>query len=202
MSTKRQPRFKLSRRLGVNICGHPKALDRLNRGGQAGQAVRRPAKMSEYGRQLLEKQKIKAYYGIQEKQLRRYYAKASRTRVGKPGEILLQQLECRLDNVVYRLGMARSLAGARQMVTHRHILLNGKLVNIPSHPVKPGDTLSLKESSREVSNYRDSFLNALVSYPYLSVDREQFSGRLERLPQRDELPIEVDEQQLVEFYNR
>ena len=126
MATRRNPRFKECRRLGVNVCGHPKALDRAN-----SPAFSKKHKTSEYGLQLIEKQKIKAYYNILEKQLVRAYKAASKAS-GNTGEELIIGLECRLDNLVYRIGFANSIRMARQMVSHCHILVDGKCVNIPS----------------------------------------------------------------------
>lgn len=198
MATKRGPRFKECRRLGVNVCGHPKAM---NRAGKAG-GGRRQSKKSEYALQLTEKQKIKAYYGIFERQMRNYFAKASRSRDGKPGEVLLITLETRLDNMVYRMGFANSIRLARQMVTHRHILVNGKIVDIPSYELKAGDVVSLKEKSRQVEHFAEIFDQGSFGVPYIEVNKDKFEGTLIRTPLREELPIEVNEQLVVEFYSR
>ncbi len=198
MATKRGPRFKECRRIGVNVCGHPKAMSRFGKvGGQ-----QRRSKKSEYAQQLNEKQKIKAYYGIFERQMRNYFDKASRVRDGKPGEVLLVLLETRLDNVVYRMGFANSIRFARQMVTHRHILVNGKIVNIPSYQVKVGDVITLKEKSRKIEHFTETFAQSGFAVPYVDVDADKFEGTLTRLPLREELPIEVSEQLVVEFYSK
>ena len=195
MATRKGPRFKESRRLGVNVCGHPKAMNRAvsNRFGR---------KPSEYKIQLTEKQKIKAYYGILEKQMVRYFERAARS-VEPTGHKMLFILESRLDNMVYRIGFARSIRMARQMVTHGHILVNGKRINIPSYELKPGDKIELKEDSRSNEAFRINFQDlGGFDVPYLSKDKEQFSAVYLREPERDELPIEVEEQNVVEFYSR
>ena len=135
------PRFKQCRRLGLNVCGHPKAMDRAGRG-----TSRADKKLSPYGLQLLEKQRLRAYYGVLEKQFRNYVKKAEKSKEST-GVALIQMLECRLDNVVYRLGFANSIRQARQMVVHGHILVNGKKVDIPSLTVKVGDVIAVKETS-------------------------------------------------------
>ena len=198
MATRREPRFKLSRHLKVNVCGHPKALKRVDgkkptRGGQ---------KISEYGLQLLEKQKIKAYYGILERQFARYFNIAKKSSE-MTGVALLKTLECRLDNLVYRTGFARSIRQARQLVNHGHILVNGSKVDIPSYGVKVNDVISLKEKTRTNQVFLDNF-EGLVSYnvPYIEKNKSQFSATLIREPQRDELPIEVNEILAVELYSK
>ena len=181
------PRFKQCRRLGLNVCGHPKAMDRAGRG-----TSRADKKLSPYGLQLLEKQRLRAYYGVLEKQFRNYVKKAEKSKEST-GVALIQMLECRLDNVVYRLGFANSIRQARQMVVHGHILVNGKKVDIPSFAVQVGDEVSFKE------NFESGALN---EYPYLSKDMDKFSGVLTRLPERQEVPIEIDEILIVEFYSK
>ena len=181
------PRFKQCRRLGLNVCGHPKAMDRAGRG-----TSRADKKLSPYGLQLLEKQRLRAYYGVLEKQFRNYVKKAEKSKEST-GVALIQMLECRLDNVVYRLGFANSIRQARQMVVHGHILVNGKKVDIPSFAVQVGDEVSLRE------NFESGALN---EYPYLSKDMDKFSGVLTRLPERQEVPIEIDEILIVEFYSK
>jgi len=197
MATRREPRFKLCRRLGVNVCGHPKAMKRVDdkpaRGGK---------KISEYGLQLMEKQKLKAYYGILERQLARYM-KFSQMSKGITGEVLLQTLECRLDNLVYRLGFARSIRQARQIVTHGHIMLNGKKVNIPSQMVKENDVIALRQESRKnpvlANNYQELHPFGLN---YLEKNPDDYTGKLLRKPQRDEIPVEVNEILVIEHYSQ
>lgn len=197
MATKRGPRFKECRRLGVNVCGHPKAM---NRAGSA--AFNSRKKQSEYSLQLIEKQKIKGYYGILEKQLRRYFERAQR-KTGVTGDVLFEMLECRLDNLVYRIGFANSIRLARQQVNHGHVRVNGKKIDIPSYQVKPGDVITLKEASRKNEQFKTSFIDqGGFNVPYVEVDKENFSGKLTRLPARDEIPVEVNDSLVVEFYSR
>ena len=191
------PRFKQCRRLGLNVCGHPKAMDRAVKG-----TSRADKKLSPYGLQLLEKQRLRAYYGVLEKQFRNYVKKAEKSKEST-GVALIQMLECRLDNVVYRLGFANSIRQARQMVVHGHILVNGKKVDIPSFAVQVGDEVSLREKSRTNVMFKENFEScALNEYPYLSKDMDKFSGVLTRLPERQEVPIEIDEILIVEFYSK
>ena len=191
------PRFKQCRRLGLNVCGHPKAMDRAGRG-----TSRADKKLSPYGLQLLEKQRLRAYYGVLEKQFRNYVKKAEKSKEST-GVALIQMLECRLDNVVYRLGLANSIRQARQMVVQGHILVNGKKVDIPSFAVQVGDKVSLREKSRTNVMFKENFESgALNEYPYLSKDMDKFSGVLTRLPERQEVPIEIDEILIVEFYSK
>lgn len=191
------PRFKQCRRLGLNVCGHPKAMDRAGRG-----TSRADKKLSPYGLQLLEKQRLRAYYGVLEKQFRNYVKKAEKSKEST-GVALIQMLECRLDNIVYRLGFANSIRQARQMVVHGHILVNGKKVDIPSFAVQVGDEVSLREKSRTNVMFKENFESgALNEYPYLSKDMDKFSGVLTRLPERQEVPIEIDEILIVEFYSK
>ena len=191
------PRFKQCRRLGLNVCGHPKAMDRAGRG-----TSRADKKLSPYGLQLLEKQRLRAYYGVLEKQFRNYVKIAEKSKEST-GVALIQMLECRLDNVVYRLGFANSIRQARQMVVHGHILVNGKKVDIPSFAVQVGDEVSLREKSRTNVMFKENFESgALNEYPYLSKDMDKFSGVLTRLPERQEVPIEIDEILIVEFYSK
>ena len=191
------PRFKQCRRLGLNVCGHPKAMDRAVKG-----TSRADKKLSPYGLQLLEKQRLRAYYGVLEKQFRNYVKKAEKSKEST-GTALIQMLECRFDNVVYRLGFANSIRQARQMVVHGHILVNGKKVDIPSFAVQVGDEVTLREKSRTNVMFNENFENgALNQYPYLAKDMDKFSGVLTRLPERQEVPIEIDEILIVEFYSK
>ncbi|AJQ28891.1 30S ribosomal protein S4 [Pelosinus fermentans] len=197
MATRREPRFKLCRRLGVNIFGHPKAMNKATRDNS-----RSGRKLSNYGIQLLEKQKIKAYYGLFEKQFVRYVDKAMKSKE-ITGTALLKALECRLDNLVYRIGFASSIRQARQLVSHGHILVNGQRVNIPSYGVPVDSVISLSEKQRTnemiVSNFLE--LQSFAS-PYIEKNLEDFSGKLIRLPNREEIPIEVNEIYAIEFYSK
>lgn len=197
MARMREPRFKLCRRLGLNVTGHPKAMKRANNG-----SARNAKKLSAYGTQLLEKQRLRAYYGVMEKQFASYVRKALKDRE-PTGYALIKRLECRLDNLVYRLGFSTSTAQARQMVVHGHILVNGKKVDIPSFEVNIGNIISLKEKSRSNELFRNTFLgNILNVYPYLSKSENDFSGTIVRYPLREEVPIEINDSLIVEFYSK
>lgn len=197
MATNRSPRFKASRRFGMNIYGHSKALKRQP-------AETRQRKQSEYGMQLAEKQKVKAMYNLLERQFYRYYDKARRMS-GVVGENLLFLLETRLDNLVYRAGFARSIRQARQMVNHGLITVDGKKVDIPSYPVRPGQVISLRESYRTNEMFKQAF-QELKSFdlPYVEKSFDNWTVTLTRFPQRDELPYkdEVNETYIVELYSK
>ena len=191
------PRFKQCRRLGLNVCGHPKAMDRATKG-----TSRADKKLSPYGTQLLEKQRLKAYYGVLEKQFSNYVKKATKSKEST-GTALIQMLECRLDNLVYRLGLASSIRQARQMVVHGHILVDGKKVDIPSYGVSVGQVISLREKSRNNILFKESFLsNALSQFAYLSKDVDSFSGTLTKIPERNEVTIEINDMLVVEYYSK
>lgn len=191
------PRFKQSRRLGLNVCGHPKAMDRATRG-----TSRADKKLSPYGLQLLEKQRLRAYYGVLERQFSNYVKKAVKSNA-ETGTALVQLLECRLDNLVYRLGLASSIRQARQMVVHGHILVNGKKVDRPSYGVSVGEVISLREKSQKNTMFKESFeMNATSQYPYLSKDMDNFSGVLTKIPERNEVPIEINDILVVEYYSK
>ena len=191
------PRFKQCRRLGLNVCGHPKAMDRSTKG-----TSRADKKLSPYGVQLLEKQRLRAYYGVLEKQFVNYVKKAMKAK-DSTGTALIQLLECRLDNLVYRLGLASSIRQARQMVVHGHILVNGKKVDRPSYGVSIGETISLREKAQNNIIFKESFQkNTLSQYPYLTKDLESFSGTLVKMPERQEVPIEIDDILVVEYYSK
>ena len=191
------PRFKQCRRLGLNVCGHPKAMDRAERG-----TSRADKKLSPYGTQLLEKQRLKAYYGVLEKQFANYVHKAEKSKEST-GTVLIQLLECRLDNIVYRLGLASSIRQARQMVVHGHILVNGKKVDRPSFGLNVGDVLSLREKSQSNAMFKENFENSeLNTLPYIEKNMEKFSGTLIKRPERNEIPIEINEILVVEYYSK
>lgn len=191
------PRFKQSRRLGLNVCGHPKAMDRATRG-----TSRADKKLTEYGRQLLEKQRLRAYYGVMEKQFSKYVRIAKKSEE-QTGHALIKILETRLDNLVYRLGFASSIRQARQMVVHGHILVNERKVDIPSYIVEIGDTIELKGKSKDIEIFKDNFNNFFLNqYPYLEKDENKMSGTLVRYPERNEIPIEIEDQLVVEYYSR
>ncbi|MGO1369578.1 30S ribosomal protein S4 [Senegalia sp. (in: firmicutes)] len=191
------PRFKLSRRLGVNVTGHPKAMKRAQRG-----TARSDKKLSNYGIQLLEKQKLRSYYNVMEKQFKKKYVDKSMKSEGIAGEILIEMLEKRLDNMVYRMGFGSSIRQARQMVTHGHMLVNGKKVDIPSFSVEVGDTISLREKSQNIDIYKENFENPSFTLDYIDRNKENMTARLEREPKREDIPVEVDEQLIIEYYSR
>ncbi len=192
-----EPRFKQSRRLGLNVCGHPKAMNRATKG-----TSRADKKLTEYGIQLLEKQRLRAYYGVMEKQFAKYVRQAKKSQ-NQTGHVLVKILETRLDNLVYRLGFASSIRQARQMVVHGHILVNGKKIDIPSYMVQIGDTIELKEKSKAIELFKENFNNFFLNqYPYLEKNENKMSGTLIKYPERNEIPIEIDDQLVVEYYSR
>ncbi|HEY8394623.1 MAG TPA: 30S ribosomal protein S4 [Thermaerobacter sp.] len=195
------PKHAMCRRVGRPLCGSPKcpALKRPYPPGQHGPGRRQ--KLSEYGRRLLEKQKLRFMYGVLERQFRRYFERAQRAR-GNTGERLLQLLETRLDNLVYRLGFAPTIWAARQLVVHGHIQVNGRKVDRPSYQVRPGDVIAVREKSRRIPLIQESLENAQRVPDYLSVEPEKFQGTLLRVPARDEIPVDVEESLIVEFYSR
>lgn len=191
------PRFKLCRRLGLNVCGHPKAMERA-----FDHNSRYKRNMSDYGQQLLEKQRLRAYYGVMERQFIRYVKKAMKSKE-ITGDALVKSLECRLDNIVYRMGFANSIRQARQMVNHGHITVNGASVDIPSYAVKSNDVISLREKSKKIPNFKSIFEeNRVLDLKYISKDLDNYSGVLLRYPEREEIPIQINDQLVVEFYSR
>jgi small subunit ribosomal protein S4 len=201
-------KWRIARRLGVNIyVGEEKSqkgksiLDR--RPYPPGQHGRSRRKISYYGRQLMEKQKVKYYYGIREEQFRRFYQMAERMR-GQTGENLLKLLESRLDNVVYRLGFGKSHRHARQLVVHGHILVNGKKVDRPSYFVKPGDVIEVREKSKNIPQIKEGIeLAQRRGIPsWLELDAENFRGVVKAEPTRDEIEIPIEEHLIVELYSK
>jgi small subunit ribosomal protein S4 len=168
-----------------------------------GQIPKRRAKVSEYGNQLREKQKVKRYYGLMEDQFKRYFEIASRKK-GITGEILITLLEQRLDNVVFRLHFASSRKMARQLVRHGHIRVNGKKVDIPSYLINEGDTIEVKESSKKIISILESMKNVsrVGTVPWLEVDPDKLSGTFVYLPKREEIDLPANEQLIVEFYSK
>ena len=195
------PISRIARRFGEAIFGPDKVLDRRNYApGQHG--VNRRKKMSEYGTQLAEKQKAKYTYGVLERQFRLLFAQASRIK-GITGETLLQLLESRLDNVVYRLGMAPTRAAARQLVSHRHITVDGKVVNIPSYQVKAGQVVAVREKAKSlevIAASLDGFNHS--KYPWLEWNEADKAGKFLNMPQREEIPENIKEQLIVELYSK
>jgi len=197
------PKSKISRRFGVALFGPSKALERKNYGpGMHGPKGSR-RKQSEYSVALGEKQKLRYQYGVLERQFRRYFHTAS-TKRGVTGEILLQLLETRLDNVIYRLGFANSRSGARQLVSHGHVQVNGRKVDVSSFNAKPGDTITIKDKpqSRRLAA-KNLELTQITPVPdWLIVDKDNFKGAVSRIPTREEIAPIVNEQLIVELYSR
>ncbi|BCT29103.1 30S ribosomal protein S4 [Bacillus velezensis] len=194
------PSWKLSRRLGISLSGTGKELEkRPYAPGPHGPGQRK--KLSEYGLQLQEKQKLRHMYGVNERQFRTLFDKAAKM-TGKHGENFMILLDARLDNVVYKLGLARTRRQARQLVNHGHILVDGSRVDIPSYQVKPGQTIGVREKSRSLSIIKESVeVNNFVP-EYLTFDAEKLEGTFTRLPERSELAPEINEALIVEFYSR
>jgi small subunit ribosomal protein S4 len=196
------PTSKIARKFGEPIFGSDKHLDRKNYPpGQHGQTKKRK-KVSEYGIQLREKQKAKYTYGILERQFRNTFEKAQHSK-GVTGEVLLQMLEARLDNVVFRMGVAPSRAAARQLVSHRHITVNGSVVNIPSMQLKPGDIIGVREKSKSLEVITDSMETRRGSkLSWLEWDDTQMAGKFMNMPERSEIPEDIKEQLIVELYSK
>ncbi len=196
------PRTKISRRFGEPIFGPDKVLERRpNPPGQHG-ANKRRKKMSEYGTQLREKQKVKAIYGMREKQFRLFFERA-KAKQGVTGDIMLAMCECRLDNIAYRLGFSPTRAGARQLVSHRHVTVNGHICNIPSAIVRPGDVVSVREKDRNMVSVVESLKghkSPVVSW--LAWDEAKMEGTLQSVPGREEIPENVEMQLIVELFSR
>ena len=194
------PKSKIARKLGAPIFGADKVLSKKNYPpGQHGNNRRR--KTSEYGIQLKEKQKAKYTYGVLERQFRNLFEKAQRTK-GVTGEVLLQLLESRLDNVVYRLGIAKTRAAARQLVSHRHITVNGNIVNIPSYSLKPGDVVGVREKSKSLSVIENSLAAHSTVYEWITWNPEKLEGTFVAVPQRIQIPENIKEQLIVELYSK
>ncbi|MEW4370517.1 30S ribosomal protein S4 [Paenibacillus kandeliae] len=193
------PKFKLSRRVGISLSGTGKELKRPFPPGQHGPNQRR--KMSNYGMQLQEKQKLRFMYGLGEKQFATLFNKAQKL-PGIAGENFLFLLESRLDNLVYRIGFANSRPGARQLVSHGHVTVNGKKVDIASYAVKPGDVIGLRERSRGLSSVKEALENRTHLVAYVEFNEAAVEGKYVRLPERAELTQDIDERQIVEWYNR
>jgi len=195
------PTSKIARKFKDPIFGPDKALDRKPYPpGQHGNGRRR-RKESEYGIQLQEKQKAKYTYGILEKQFRNTFKKASKKK-GITGEILLQLIEARLDNVVYRLGISPTRRGARQLVSHRHIVVNGNIVNIPSYELRSGDVIGIREKSKSLEAITNSLTGRTDKYSWLEWDDEKLEGNFLNFPTREEIPENIREQLIVELYSK
>ena len=195
------PKTKIARKFGDAIYGADKSFEKRNYPPGFHGANKKRRKTSEYGLQLKEKQKAKYTYGVLEKQFANLFDKASRSK-GVTGEVLLQLLETRLDNVVYRLGLSPTRAGARQLVGHRHITVNGGIVNIPSYHLKPGDIIAVREKSKSLESITNSLDTRRVNVGWLEWDGSQMAGKVISVPQRDEIPENIKEQLIVELYSK
>ena len=195
------PKTKIARKFGEPIFGSDKAFEKRNYPpGQHGVSKRR-GKKSEYSIQLMEKQKAKFTYGILERQFRNLFDKASRSK-GVTGEVLLQLCESRLDNLVYRFGLSPSRSGARQLVSHRHITVNGSVVNIPSYQVKEGDVIGVREKSKTLNIIQGIQTDNQSVYEWLSWNKDEFHGTYLSIPDRIQIPENIKEQLIVELYSK
>ena len=200
MSRYTGPAYKKSRRIGISALETGKELVKKPYGpGQHGNG--RKAKLSNYGVQLVEKQKLRFTYGISEKQLRKIFEKAGKLK-GIHGENMFKLLESRLDNIVYRMGIASTRRAARQFVNHGHVAVNGVKVDIPSFQVKPGDVVSVRENSKEHKAMKETLENITRNVDYVSFDKNKLEGTYIRYPERNELTSDINESLVVEFYNK
>ena len=200
MSRYTGPAFKKSRRVGFSTLENGKDIARRPyRPGQHGQSRR--AKVSEYETQLKEKQKVRFIYGLTEKQFKKTFNEAAKLK-GVHGENLLKLLESRLDNIVYRIGFASTRRGARQLVNHGHVLVDGKKVNIPSYRLRPGQVVSMKEADKDLKVVKESLEKVFNRAEFINYDNSKMTGTLMRLPERNELNPEINEALIVEYYNK
>ena len=201
MARYRGPKSKIARKFKEPIYGPDKALERKNYVPGVHGPNKRRRKQSEYALQLMEKQKAKYTYGILERQFRNLFKKASRSK-GITGEVLLQFCESRLDNTVYRLGISPSRDGARQLVSHKHITVNGSIVNIPSYQMKDGDVVGVREKSKSLVAIADSLSTARHNHDWLTWNGESMTGVFMTVPQREQIPENIKEQLIVELYSK
>ena len=195
------PKTKIARKFGEPIFGDDKSFEKRNYPpGQHGNNKRR-SKKSEYAIQLMEKQKAKYTYGILERQFRNLFKKATASK-GITGEVLLQLCESRLDNVVYRMGLSNSRRGARQLVSHRHITVNGEIVNIPSYNLKAGDIVAVREKSKSLESIINSMSNSSKVYEWITWNNETMQGTYVSVPERIQIPENINEQYIVELYSK
>jgi small subunit ribosomal protein S4 len=195
------PKSKIARKFREPIYGPDKALERKNYVPGVHGPNKRRRKQSEYALQLMEKQKAKYTYGMLERQFRNLFVKASRNK-GITGEVLLQLCEQRLDNTVYRLGISPTRDGARQLVSHKHITVNGKILNIPSYQVKEGDVVGVRERSKSLIAITDSLSSATHNFDWLTWNGESMNGVFMNVPQREQIPENIKEQLIVELYSK
>ena len=195
------PKTKIARKFGEAIFGEDKSFEKRNYPpGQHGNNRRR-GKKSEYAIQLMEKQKAKYSYGILERQFKNLFEKANRSK-GVTGEVLLQLCESRLDNIVFRMGISNTRAGARQLVSHRHITVNGRVVNIPSYILKSGDVVSVREKSKSLNIILENNEKNNSNYEWLNWNNKSFEGTLVAPPKREQIPENIKEQLIVELYSK
>jgi small subunit ribosomal protein S4 len=195
------PKTKIARKFGEAIYGDDKAFDKRNYPpGQHGNNRRR-GKQSEYSIQLMEKQKAKYTYGILERQFRNMFKKATAAQ-GITGEVLLQLCESRLDNVAYRMGLSSSRSGARQLVSHRHITVNGEIVNIPSYQLKAGDKVAVREKSKSLETIQNALANSSNVYEWMTWNNDTKEGTYVAIPSRVQIPENINEQFIVELYSK
>ena len=200
MSRYTGPNYKKARRVGFSITETGKELARRPYGpGQHGNA--RKGKLSDYGTQLKEKQKVRFMYGLNEKQFHKTFNEAGKMS-GIHGENFLKLLESRLDNIAYRMGFSTTRRGARQLVNHGHLTVNGKKVDIPSYRCKPGDVIAIKESSKEHKSMKEALEKTTKRVEYITFDENKLSGTYVRYPERNELNMDINESLIVEFYNK
>jgi small subunit ribosomal protein S4 len=201
MARYRGPKSKIARKFKEPIFGPDKALERKNYPPGMHGPDKRRSKQSEYAVQLAEKQKAKYTYGILERQFQNLFDKASRKK-GITGVLLLQFCEARLDNTVYRMGIAPTRRAARQLVTHRHIVVNGEVVNVPSYQLRAGDVVSVREKSKSLELISNSLAGRSDKYDWISFDRNTLSGTFMNLPEREQIPEQIKEQLIVELYSK
>ena len=195
------PKTKISRKFGEPLFGEDRTLEKKNYPpGQHGNSKRR-SKKSEYAIQLMEKQKAKYTYGILEKQFKNIYDKANKGK-GITGELLLQLCESRLDNVVFRMGISKTRDGARQLVSHKHITVNGSIVNIPSYTLRQGDKVSVREKSKSLKAIESSLMENSSQYDWIKFNRERLEGEFVAIPERKQIPENIKEQLIVELYSK
>ena len=190
------PRFKKARRVGLNVYGHPKAMNRAGRG-----TSREDRKLSDYGKQLLEKQRLATYFGVLEKQFR-IYVKKAKSSPGQTNEVLIALLQRRLDHVVYISGLASTSRQARQMVVHGHILVNGKRVDIPSYLIDAGDVLTYSEKAKENKLFTENYQDRLSMKTAYLDKTDDYKVTVTKLPERDDLPLEINDALVVEYYSQ
>lgn len=191
------PKSKIARKFKEPIFGPDKSFGKKS--GKAG--TKRRSKVTEYGMQLAEKQKAKLTYGLLERQFRNLFEKAAH-KTGKTGDNLLKFLEARLDNTVFRLGIAKTRAGARQIVSHKHILVNGRVTNVPSFELKPGDVVGVREKSKSLEFIQDSIATRKQGFNWLEWNQESKSGKFISFPERDQIPENIRENLIVEYYSK